>query len=489
MHRIEQFSMIAGDMGRILRFISIGASLPLFVAAIYGEWNVFLPMATVPLTFFLLGTALIRIPSPGREARLSQALFAVALIWLICAIIGALPFYLTAGMPYLDSVFEAMSGWTDTGLTLAPDVDSLPYTLLFWRSLMQWLGGLGIVAFTVSMLTRSGLTQFRLYRSEGRSEAFMPSVVSTGFLIWKIYIILTLFSILLIKLSGVPFWDAINIALVAIATGGFSVHSAGIPYYNNMMLELLIIPVMIAGALPFKIYYVLYYKRNRISLFKDEQARLLFILIGLGIIVVTYDLFFLSGLDFTTSLRQGLFMTVAAVTSTGFQIASPNNWAAATVLFLTILMLVGGSSGSTAGGIKLSRIALGYRGIIWWFKRVFVSGKVLVPFKYEGKTIPGSVAELEVSKNMLIIILYLLVIFTTAIVVMHFDPGTFDTSNVLFEVVSGICNNGISTGLVSPSMSPVSKVFFIMIMWIGRLEVMPVIVLFMALFKGFDTRF
>jgi trk system potassium uptake protein TrkH len=276
---------------------------------------------------------------------------------------------------------------------------------------------------------------------------------------------------------------------VAIATGGFSVHSAGIPYYNNMMLELLIIPVMIAGALPFKIYYVLYYKRNRISLFKDEQARLLFILIGLGIIVVTYDLFFLSGLDFTTSLRQGLFMTVAAVTSTGFQIASPNNWAAATVLFLTILMLVGGSSGSTAGGIKLSRIALGYRGIIWWFKRVFVSGKVLVPFKYEGKTIPGSVAELEVSKNMLIIILYLLVIFTTAIVVMHFDPGTFDTSNVLFEVVSGICNNGISTGLVSPSMSPVSKVFFIMIMWIGRLEVMPVIVLFMALFKGFDTRF
>lgn len=489
MHRVEQFSMIAGDIGHILRFVSIGASLPLIVTVIYGEWNVFLPMASVPFTLFLLGTALTRIPSEGREARLSQALFAVALIWLICAIVGALPFFLSAGMPYLDSVFEAMSGWTDTGLTLVPDVDALPHTLLFWRSLMQWFGGLGIVAFTVSLLSRSGLTQFRLYRSEGRSEAFMPSVVSTGYLMWKIYIILTLVSILLIKLSGVSFWDAINIALVAIATGGFSVHSAGIPYYQNMLLELLIIPVMIAGALPFKIYYVLYYKRNKVSLFKDEQVRLLFILIGLGVLVVTYDLFFLSGLDITTSLRQGLFMTVAGVTSTGFQIASPNNWAPVTVLFLCILMFIGGSSGSTAGGIKLSRIALSYRGIIWWFKRVFVSGKVLVPFKYEGKTIPGNVAELEVSKNMLTIILYILVIFVSTVIIMHFDPVVFDTSNVLFEVISAICNNGISTGLVSPAMSPISKICFILIMWIGRLEVMPVIVLFMALFKGFDSRF
>ncbi|NYT05987.1 MAG: TrkH family potassium uptake protein [Methanomicrobiales archaeon] len=485
MDRIEQFSIIADDIGNILRFISFGTCLPLLVTVMYGEWDMLFPMATVPVTLFLLGSLLLQIPSTPREARLSQALFAVALIWLICSVIGALPFTLGIGMPYLDAVFEAMSGWTDTGLTLLPSVDETPYTLLFWRSLMQWLGGLGIVAFTISMATRSGITPSRLYRSEGRTEAFMPSVVGTALQMWKIYIILTIVSIIWIKLSGIPLWDAVNIAMVAIATGGFSVHSAGIPYYENAFLELLIIPVMIAGALPFKLYYLAYHKKQRL-LASDEQAKLLLILIALGLIVVTFDLMQFTGLDPANAVRQGLFMTVAAVTSTGFQVASPHSWANVTVMFLVLLMIIGGSSGSTAGGIKLSRIALGYRGLIWWFKRVFVSGKVLVPFKYEGKVIPKNVAELEVSKNMLIIILYILIIFIAAIIIMHMETGTYDTSNIIFEIVSGMCNNGISTGFVTPDMSAVSKICFILVMWIGRLEVMPVIVLVMGLVRGFE---
>ncbi len=485
MDRIEQFSIIAKDMGSILRYISIGTCLPLVVTLIYQEWDMLVPMLSVPVTLFALGTLLKRVPSSGREARLSMALFAVALIWMICALVGALPFTLGIGMPYLDSVFEAMSGWTDTGLTLVPDVDATPHTLLFWRSLMQWLGGLGIVAFTVAMLARSGLTPTRLYRSEGRSEAFMPSVVSTGLQMWKIYIILTLISIGFIKLSGVPIWDAVNIALVAIATGGFSVHSAGIPYYQNAILEMLIIPVMIAGALPFKLYYLMY-RQRRISFFSDEQGKLLFILIAIGFIIVGFDLLFINGLAIPDAIRQGIFMTVAAVTSTGFQVAAPQEWASVTVLFLVLLMIIGGSSGSTAGGMKLNRIALGYRGIIWWFRRIFVSGKVLVPFRYEGRAIPKNIAELEVSKNMFTIILYILIIFMTTIVVMHADPAVCDSSNVIFEVVSAMCNNGISTGFVHPGLSWLSKVALILVMWIGRLEIMPVIVLIVGLIRGFE---
>ena len=314
----------------------------------------------------------------------------------------------------------------------------------------------------------------------------MPSVVSTGMQMWKIYIILTLISIAIIKISGIPLWDAVNIALVGIATGGFSVHSAGIPYYNNPLLEMLIIPVMIAGALPFKLYFLLYYKKM-VRLFQDEQARLLFILIAIGFMVVTFDLLFLFPMDIATPIRQGLFMTVAAVTSTGFQVTSPATWAPVTVLFLVLLMFIGGSSGSTAGGMKLGRIALGYRGLLWWFKRTFVSGNVLVPLKYEGRVVPKNVAELEVSRNMLIIILYLLVAFVSTIIVMHFEPTAgFDTSNILFEIVSGLCNNGISTGFINPGMSWVTKIVFIFIMWIGRLEIVPVIVLFMGLLRGFE---
>ncbi|MDD4299081.1 MAG: TrkH family potassium uptake protein [Methanomicrobium sp.] len=485
MNRIEQFSVIADDLGNVLRFISFGTCVPLIVAVIYSEWDMIIPMALVPVILYILGTFFLMFPENQREAKLSQALFSVALIWLLCAFIGAIPFSLGIGMPYLDAVFEAMSGWTDTGLTMIPDVDSTPYTLLFWRSLMQWLGGLGIVAFTVVMLSRTGLNPSRFYRSEGRTEAFMPSVVQQGFQMWKIYLILTFASVLVILISGVPLWDAVNIAMVAISTGGFTVHSAGISYYNSPLLEMLIIPVMIAGALPFKIYYLMYYKK-KLSLFHDEQAWLLFILIVIGFFVISADLFWFNSLDSATAIREGIFMAVAGVTSTGFQTSSPNTWAPVSVLFLLLLMFIGGSSGSTSGGIKLSRIALAYRGIVWWFKRSFVSSKVIVPFRHGGKIVQKADAEAEVSRNMLIIILYLMVIFFSAIIIMHFESPSVDTSHVMFEIVTAICNNGISSGFVTPDLTPFSKIVFIFAMWIGRLEIMAVIVFLMGLIKGFD---
>ncbi len=482
MDRFEQFSTIAPDIGNIFRFISIGAAIPLAVAMIYQEWDMILPMASVPAGLFLLGTFLSRVPRRDREPHLSTALMSVALIWLVCALASALPFTLGFGIPYLDGVFEAMSGWTDTGLTMMRSVEDLPRTLLFWRSLMQWLGGIGIVAFTVAMASRTGLTQFRLYRSEGRSEALMPSVVATGLEMWKIYLVLTIASIGLILLSGVSPWDAVNIALTAISTGGFSVRSGGIPFYNNPFLEILIVPVMIAGALPFKLYYTLY-RRRKVRFFDDQQARLLFMLIALGILVITWDLITLSGIDIVTAVRQGLFMAAAAVTSTGFQTAAPGEWASVTVLFLSMLIAIGGASGSTAGGIKLSRVVLGFQGLLWWFRRMFVSGKVLVPFRYGGRVIPKNVAELEVSRNMLVIMLYFLMIFIGTVLVMHLQPTPFDSSSVIFDVVSAACNNGMTTGFVSPDMDGPAKILFIVVMWIGRLEVIPVIVLFMGIFR------
>lgn len=485
MDRIEQFSIIAPDIGNIFRYMSAAAALPLIVAAIYSEWEMVLPMASVPVVLFLLGTFLIQVPRADREAPLSVALMAVALIWLVIALVSALPFTLGLGVSYLDAAFEAMSGWTDTGLTMMRSVDDLPKTILFWRSLMQWLGGIGIVAFTIAMASRTGLTQFRLYRSEGRSEALMPSVVATGMEMWKIYLVLTAASIGLILLSGIPLWDAVNIALVAISTGGFTVHSGGIPFYNNPLLEVLIVPVMIAGALPFKLYYLLYRGKGT-RFFGDQQARLLFMLVALGIVVIAWDLVTLTAADLPTAIRQALFMSAAAVTTTGFQIASPNEWASVTVLFLAMLMVIGGAAGSTAGGIKLSRVVLAVQGLIWWFRRMFVSGKVLVPFKYDGRVIPKNIADLEVSRNMLIIMLYLVTIFAATILVMHLQPTAFDSSNVIFEVVSAMCNSGISTGFVSPDMADSGKLLFILIMWIGRLEVIPVIMLVMGLLRRFD---
>jgi len=148
-----------------------------------------------------------------------------------------------------------------------------------------------------------------------------------------------------------------------------------------------------------------------------------------------------------------------------------------------MLIAIGGASGSTAGGIKLSRVVLGFQSLLWWFRRMFVSGKVIVPFRYEGRVIPKNVAELEVSRNMLVIMLYFLMIFIGTVLVMHLQPTPFDSSSVIFDVVSAACNNGMTTGFVSPDMDGPAKILFIMVMWIGRLEVIPVIMLFMGIFR------
>jgi len=486
MDRLEYFSIIAPDIGQIFRFMGVITCLPLVVTAIYGEWEMFLPMALVPLIFVLFGSLLVQVPHPAREARLSVALTAVALIWFTCAVIGSVPFIVGLHMPVTDAIFEAMSGWTDTGLTLLPDVENTPKTFLFWRSFMQWLGGIGIVAFTVALASRSGLIQRGLYRSEGRSEAFMPSVVGTGMAMWRIYIIITLISIGLILISGVPVWDAVNLALTAIATGGFSVHTEGIPYYHNALLELLLVPVMLAGAMPFKLYYLMYYHK-KVSFFGDRQAVTLIALTLIGFFVLTTDLVSLMGRDPLTALREGIFMATAAITSTGFQNTYPHAWPTVTALFLIMLMLIGGSSGSTAGGMKISRVILGLEWLAWWFRRIFVSGMLIFPFRHEGRTVQKNIAEIEVSRNMLIIILYFVTVFFCTIAVLHFEAHTtFESSNVIFEIVSAFCNNGISTGFVNPDMSLGSKWAFIFLMWFGRLEIVPVLVLFVGLIKGFD---
>ncbi|MBQ3717902.1 MAG: TrkH family potassium uptake protein [Methanomicrobium sp.] len=484
MGRLEQFSAAAEDLGTVLRYISFATAVPILVTIYYEEWDMVMPMLTAPLLLFLIGTTFICIPKGNKEPQLSHALFSVAFIWIICAAISAVPFTLGINMPYLDAFFEAMSGWTDTGMTMITNLDEIPNTLLFWRSLMEWLGGLGIVAFTVVMLSRTSLNPSRFYRSEARTEAFVPSAIQQGVEMWKIYVVLTVAAIAFICISGIPIWDAVNIAMTAISTGGFTIHTEGLAYYDNPLLEMLIIPVMIAGAIPFKIYYFMYYKR-KFSFVKDAETSLLLALIMIGFAVLLFDLFYFSRMEVFESLRYSIFMAVSGITSTGFQTTSPGVWAPATTLFLAVLMFIGGSSGSTAGGIKLSRASMAYRGIVWWIRRSFKSANVIIPFRIGHRIISKTDAELEVSKNMLVIFLYIGVIFVSAILVMHFEPLASDSSEVIFDVISASCNNGISTGIISPELTPMSKILFIFAMWIGRLEIIPVIVFFMYIFRGF----
>jgi trk system potassium uptake protein len=482
MRRLRHLSTIIADLGDIFVFVAPLTCVPLAIAVLFAEWNMLMPMAAVPVIFFLLGLLLQRIPRSDHGIRLSTALCSVALFWFFCAMVSGVPFMLGLKMDFTDALFEGMAGWTRTAFTMMPVVDSAPRTLLFWRSYMQWISGIGIIAFAITTASSTGLFPSKIFRTEGRDEALMPSVIATGRSLWKIYGFLTFLAVGLILFSGLSLWESVNLALATISTGGFCIHQQGILYYNNLLLELLLIPVMIAGALPFKLYYLVLENR-RLSLFGDEQVKLFFIFLLAGIAVLTYDLMFFGNLGLNLALEQAVFMTVSAITTTGFQIANLHTWASVTLLFLAMIALAGGCSGSTAGGVKLNRIMLAIRALVWWFRRLFVSGKVLLPFKIEGRVIPKATAELEAAKNMLVIILSVITVFVATLAVLQYHLTSFSLTEVVFEVVSAFSTSGISTGYVSPEMPVISKWIFIGVMWIGRLEVIPVVMLFIALIR------
>lgn len=485
MHRLEHLSTIFADLGDIFTFIAPLTAVPIIIAVLFSEWNMLLPMAAVPATFFILGMLLRNLPRTDRGVRLSTAMCSVALFWLTCAMVSGIPFMLGLHMGFTDAFFEGMAGWTGTAFSMIRSLDTAPHALLFWRSYMQWIGGIGIIAFMIALASSTGLFSSKIFRTEGRDEPLMPSVIATGRALWKIYGVLTFFAISLILFTGLSLWESVNLALSAISSGGFTLHEGGILYYNNNALQLLLIPIMIAGALPFKLYYRIVENR-RWSLFGDEQVKLFFLFTGIGVAVLTYDLVFFGNLEILAALNQGLFMSVSTLTTTGFQNANLRSWASVTLLFLTLLTFIGGASGSTAGGIKLNRVALAFRTLFWWFRRLFVSGKVLQPFKIEGRIIPRATAELEAAKNMLIIILSVVTVFIATLVVLQFHLTTYSFTDIVFEVVSAFSTCGASTGYVSPDMPVISKWIFIGVMWLGRLEVIPVVMLFIAIFRGSD---
>jgi trk system potassium uptake protein TrkH len=485
MRRLTHLSTIVADLGDIFVFVAPVTCVPLVIAVLFAEWDMLLPMAAVPVIFFLLGFIFRSLPRSERGVRLSTALCSVALFWFFSAMVSGVPFMLGLQMNVTDAIFEGMAGWTGTAFSLIPAVDSAPRTLLFWRSYMQWISGLGIIAFAITTASTIGLFPSRIFRTESRDEALLPSVIATGRSLWKIYGFLTFMAIGLVLFSGLSLWESVNLALAAISSGGFCIHQQGILYYNSIFLELLLIPLMIAGALPFKLYFLVL-ENHRLSLFGDEQVKLFLALLGIGIAVLTYDLMFFEDLGFFLALEQALFMAVSAITTTGFQVANPHTWASVMLLFLAMITFIGGCSGSTAGGVKLSRIALAIRALVWWFRRLFVSGKVLTPFKIEGRIIPKETAELEAAKNMLVIILSVLTIFVATLAILQFHLTSFSLTEVVFEAVSAFSTSGISTGYVSPDMPVISKWIFIGVMWIGRLEVIPVVMLFMALVREPD---
>lgn len=509
---------VGRDLGRMLQALSGLVAITILVSMVWGEYYAvpaLLVSAVVPLA---IGSVLTRVFRGADEPGKLHGMIVAATGWFTVAVFGSLPFLLIAWTIALDPVFldppeltgraattvgafrnplnaffESMSGFTGTGLTMTDDESSLPRTLQWWRTFTEWIGGVGVIVLTTAILSRPGSGSLTLYESEARAQKIHPSIVSTVRTIWWIFILFTFVAIMVLWLAGMPIWDAINHGMTGLATGGFSITDESIATYDSATIDFALLPIMILGSIAFPIHYLILQGDLR-NFYRDLQTRWVFIYMGLGSLFL-WGLVFVSGTYATPydAFRYGVFQFVSAATCTGFQTAvdatnvSLGRWPTAAQLTVTIGMFVGGAAGSTVGGIKLIRALTLLKGIRYRIADVFYPEIAVRRMQINGRRLDEEEASREVEEAAIIAVLwFLFLVVGTFVLLLSLPAGEYTLENVIFEVASAQGNVGLSTGITGPESLPtVGKVMFLFNMWIGRLEIIPVLVtLRVALKRG-----
>lgn len=498
---------VANDLGKILQIFSglLFISIPL--SLIFGEIYAVPAFLITGFISFFLGYGLQKTYEETPQPSKVDSMITAALGWLIISLFGSIPFLIIAftiefnptflKTPELgktlivyknpiNGFFESVAGFTGTGLTVTLHENNLPASLQWWRSLTQWVGGVGVIVLTTAILERPGSGSFTLYNSEARSEKIHPSIVSTVRSIWWIITAYTIISILIFYFAGMPIWDAINHAMTGITTGGFSVTDNSLATYNNPLIEFAALPIMIFGGIAFTTHYSILRFGKIKEFIKDLQTRWFLLLISIGSLGVFLSLTPINGLKgITSSLRAGVFQFISAISCTGFQTATDlKNWPIATHLILVVGMIIGGVAGSTAGGIKIIRFATLLKGIKWRINDVFYPESAIRQLKIDQRTLSENEANEELEEAIIISILWVIFLFLGILILsITISTESFTLKNILFEVASAQGNVGLSTGITGPSMPSLSKLMLIFNMWIGRLEIIPIIIFLESLLQ------
>lgn len=398
--------------------------------------------------------------------------------WFCVAILGSLPFLfiawtvelapailqtpsqtttLSAFTHPVNALFESMSGFTGTGLTMTDNEEVLPRTLQWWRTFIEWVGGVGVIVLTIAILARPGSGSLTLYESEARSEKIHPSIVSIVQTIWWIFILFTFMAILLLWIAGISIWGAINHGMTGLATGGFSITDNSIATYDSVAIDFALLPIMLLGSIAFPVRYLILQDNLR-NFYTDLQTRWIFIYMGIGS-AVFWGFMYFSGTYETafTAFRYAIFQFVSAATCTGFQTAvdatnvSLGRWSAQSQLTVAFGMVIGGAAGSTVGGIKLIRALTIIKGIRHRVSEVFYPTTAVRRLKINGRSLNEEEARREFEEAAIIAVLWgvFLAIGTFGLLLM-LPAGEYTLENIIFEVASAQGNVGLSAGITGP---------------------------------------
>lgn len=466
----DDLFVVKNLIGAILQGVGLAYLFPVLLAWIYPNEIQYVIYFAVPGVFsILLGAWLARHLGNVEDVNLRQAMVSAAFTWLFASFISVVPFMSIANMPFIDSYFESMSAWTGTGLTMMSNLESYPHILLFWRSWMQWLGGIGIVLVALTILIRPGVAAARLYRAEARSERILPNLVNTSKVIFEIYFVLTLVGVYLYYINGMTLFDAVIHAMTGLGTGGMSSHDLSIGYFNSTAIEAVTIFLMIMGAVNFTVHYKIFRERHLKPFFEDVQVRYLFFFLLPTVAIITFSLIQI-GDTIGQALRQSIFHSVSAITCTGFGIEDLSKYPELAKFMIGMLMVIGGGAGSTAGGIKLIRVILMYESLKWTIQQALLPRGAIIKRKV-GNYIFSEEDLQEVMSFTMTYLAFLL--FGTIYTMLRLGTKLVDS---FFEVASAQGNVGLSVGITSPSLPIDMKILLILHMWIGRLEIFSTLV-------------
>ena len=482
MTRTFNTRMVFRTMGALLLIEAVFMAMALGVSLWYNEADndVFLLSTIVTLLAGVVGLLVGR----RAESRMGEreGYVIVAMVWVVFSAFGLLPYYLSGQVgSFTDAWFESMSGFTTTGATIIPDLEVITHGLLFWRSLTQWIGGMGIIVLSIAILPIFGLNGMQLYAAEVSGltyEKVSPRISDTAKMMWSIYVLLTVSEVVALWLCGMDVFDAVCHSFSTIATGGFSTHNNSLEFYDSAAIHYTVTLFMFVSGINFVL--LIYLLRGKVrNFFQDEELRWYSVAVLVLAVMLTLGLYIArpgwTGLHMERAFRDSIFTVISSMTSTGYTISDYMYWPVVAWVVIFFLMLTGACAGSTAGGIKWVRLSIILKNGVAEFQRR-IHPNAIIPVKLNEKAIPQ-----QTINNIMAFLIFYVFIIAVTVVIFCASGVNFDES--IGAAVSAIGNVGISIGQFGPAgtyaeFPTVAKWVMSFVMLIGRLEIFTVLLLF-----------
>ncbi|MFL2129194.1 MAG: TrkH family potassium uptake protein [Ruoffia tabacinasalis] len=465
-------------LGNILMILAGLMLLPLIVSVIYQEsWVNIASFLGTSLVTLVIGFALSRTKLHRRTFYAREGFTIVSLSWILISFFSAIPFVLSQQIPsFIDAFFEMASGFTTTGASILLDVEVLSHSMLFWRSFSHFVGGMGVLVFALAILPKAESSSVHIMKAEMTGPTFgklVSRLSSTARILYFIYFTFMMITLVCLYLAGLPFFDSILLAFGTAGTGGFGVLNGSIAPYDSFTVEMILSIGMIIFSINFNLFYLVYIHQAK-RILKSEELRWFLAIIAIAVLLISINLISTS-YGVSNAFRDSFFTVASIISTTGYSTALFDHWPLFSQLILILLMFVGGMAGSTAGGLKVSRILLLVK-IGWAEIKQTIRPNRVVAIDYEGRRIDSKLANTVLSYLVVYIIIFIVAVLVISL----------ETPNLLssFSTVAATLNNiGPGLGIVGPSQnfahfSPFIKIFLSFIMIMGRLEIFPMIILF-----------